>query len=139
VKPGSARDKFPGVGNLPTRSWADLARLDSADGSGMTVEGYKLDFVGFAIGINMNNGTDIARLEAVRRQGLGEDHSVVFFDHGRNISQWVGTDQPRVLGAFVDDPNASDGRVLACRTRKRAFDHIFRAVGSQNNVLHIVD
>ncbi len=61
----------------------------------MTVEGYKLDFVGFAISINMDNGTDIARLEAVRRQGLGEDHSVVFFNHGRNISQWVGTDQPR--------------------------------------------
>jgi hypothetical protein len=55
----------------------------------MTVEGYKLDFVGFAIGINMDNGTDIARLEAVRRQGLGEDHSVVFFNHRGTISQRI--------------------------------------------------
>ena len=105
----------------------------------MTVECHKLDFVGFPIGINMDDGADVARFEAVRRQRLSEDHSLVFFDHNGTISQWVGADQPRSLEALVDDPNASNGGVLACRTRKRAFDHIFRAVGSQNNVLHIVD
>jgi hypothetical protein len=105
----------------------------------MTVECHKLDFVGFPIGINMDDGADVARFEAVRRQRLGEDHSLVFFDHSGTISQWVGADQPRSLEALVDDPNASNVGVLAYRTRKRAFDHIFRAVGSQNNVLHIVD
>jgi len=77
----------------------------------MTVECHKLDFVGFPIGINMDDGADVARFEAVRRQRLGEDHSLVFFDHNGTISQWVGADQPRSLEALVDDPNASNGGV----------------------------
>ena len=52
----------------------------------MSVERHEFDFEGFPIGINMDDGADIARFEAVRRHGLGEDHSVVFFDHKATIS-----------------------------------------------------
>ena len=72
--------------NLAAGGWTNLAGFDCADGGGMSVERHEFDFEGFPIGINMDDGADIARFEAVRRHGLGEDHSVVFFDHKATIS-----------------------------------------------------
>jgi len=57
---------------------------------------------------------------------------------GWNISQGISADQPGLLTATVDDPNASDGGVLAYGTRKRAFDHIFRAMDSLHNIANLV-
>ena len=80
--------------NLAAGGWTNLAGFDCADGGGMSVERHELDFEGFPIGINMDDGADIARLEAVRRQGLGGDHSVVFFDHR---PQCITKDKQRAL------------------------------------------
>ena len=123
-------DKFAGVGNFPAGCGANLARLDRADGGGMPVERHELHLVGLAIGINMHHRPDITRFKTVHRQSLGEDHSVMFFDHGRKISQRVGADQPRALGALVDDPNTSDGSVIARESMERTFDHVFCPVDS---------
>jgi hypothetical protein len=77
-------DKFAGVGNFPTGCGTNLARLDSADGRGMSVESHELHLIGLAIGINMNHRPDIPRLKTVHRHGLGQNYPVMFFDHGCN-------------------------------------------------------
>jgi hypothetical protein len=80
--------------NLAAGGWTNLAGFDCADGGGMSVERHEFDFEGFPISITMDDGADIARFKAVRRQGLGEDHFVVFFDHG---PQRIAKDKERAM------------------------------------------
>lgn len=75
------RRQFPGMRDVAARRGADLCGFDGAHGGRMTIESDKLDFVSFAVGVDMHDSSDIARLQTVLRQRLGQNHSVVLIDH----------------------------------------------------------
>lgn len=58
--------------------WAALTGRDRGDGKGVARERHELDFVGFAIAMDVHNGADIAGFQAIGRKISGQNHTVVF-------------------------------------------------------------
>jgi hypothetical protein len=55
-----------------------LTGRDRGDGKGVARERHELDFVGFAIAMDVHNGADIAGFQAIGRKISGQNHTVVF-------------------------------------------------------------
>ena len=53
---------------------------DCGDGEGVARERHELDFVGFAIAMDVHNGANIAGFQAIGRKISGQDHTIVFVD-----------------------------------------------------------
>jgi hypothetical protein len=64
-------------------AFADRAALtgqDRGDGEGVARERHELDFIGFAIAMDVHNGADIAGFQAISRKTSGQDNAIVFAD-----------------------------------------------------------
>ena len=64
-------------------AFADRAALtgqDRGDGKGVARERHELNFVGFAIAMDVHNGADIAGFQAISRKTSGQDNAIVFAD-----------------------------------------------------------
>ena len=48
--------------NLAARGRANLTGLDRANGRGVSVQGDEFNFVSLAVGVDMDHGSDVARL-----------------------------------------------------------------------------
>ena len=58
-----------------------MTGFDRANGRGVTVESDEFNFVSLTVGVDMDHGSDVARLQTMHRQRLSKDDSVVLFDH----------------------------------------------------------
>ena len=64
--------------NVAFADWAALAGQDRGDGKGIASERHELNFVGFAIAMDVHNGADIAGFQAISRKISAQDHTIVF-------------------------------------------------------------
>jgi len=71
-----------------------LAGFYRANGRGVTVESDEFNFVSLAVGVEMDHGPNVARLQTMNRQRLSKDDFVVLLITGRNISQRIGSARP---------------------------------------------
>ena len=59
---------------------AALACQDRGNGEGVARKRHELDFIGFATAMDVHNGADITRFQAIGRKISGQDNTVVFVD-----------------------------------------------------------
>ena len=72
------RNQLADVRDVAFADRAALACQDRSDSKGIARERHELDFVGFAIAIDVHNGADIAGFQAIGRKISGQDHTIVF-------------------------------------------------------------
>lgn len=75
---GLSRDQLTDVRNIALADRAALAGQDRGDGKGVARERHELDFVSFAIAMDMHNGAYIAGFQAISRKTSGQDNTIVF-------------------------------------------------------------
>jgi hypothetical protein len=66
------------VRDVALANWAALTGQDRGDGEGVARERHELDFIGFAIAMDVYNGANIAGFQAISRKIGGQDHTIVF-------------------------------------------------------------
>jgi len=72
--------KDASVSNFAGADGPDLGGFKGDDGGGVSVEGEKFDFIGFAVFINVHDGANVAGNEAFSGNGGFKDDTVVFVD-----------------------------------------------------------
>ena len=109
--------QIPGVGDLRAGDGTHLRSGYGDDCSRLAGESDELDFVSHMVWINMDDRSNVAGLKALPGKRGRQDYPVMFVDHCGNLLKWVGCDKPWSVGASVDDPDRSDGRTAAIRTK----------------------
>ena len=72
------RDQLADVRDVAFTDRAALACQDRSDSKGIARERHELNFVGFAIVMDVHNGADIAGFQAIGRKISRQDHTIVF-------------------------------------------------------------
>ena len=75
---GLSRDQLTDVRDVAFADRAALTGQDRGDGEGVARERHELDFVSFAIAMDVHNGADIAGFQAISRKTSGQDNTIVF-------------------------------------------------------------
>jgi len=75
---GLSRDQLTDVRDVAFADRAALTGQDRGDGEGVARERHELDFVSFAIAMDVHNGAYIAGFQAISRKTSGQDHTIVF-------------------------------------------------------------
>jgi hypothetical protein len=68
------------VGHVAFADRAALTGQDRGDGECVARKRHELYFVGFATAMDVHNGADITRFQAIGRKISGQDHTIVFVD-----------------------------------------------------------
>ena len=75
---GLGGNQLADVRDVTFADGAALTSQDRGNGEGVARERHKLDFVSFAVAMDVHNGADIAGLQAISRKISGQDHTIVF-------------------------------------------------------------
>lgn len=106
---GSAGEQAS-VGDLVVADGPHPRSREGRDRHGLAVQRDKLDFVRLALGIDMDNGSDIAGFQVFGVEVGGENDAVVFFDHRGGPLDRKGDDRPQERTSLFEKANdASTG------------------------------
>ena len=123
-----AMGQFPRMGNLAASHGTNLVGGNGDDGGRLSRERDELDLISLVPRIDVNDSSDVADLKPFVGEKRGQNHPVVFVNHGRKVLGRMRRDKPRCIGAAVDDPDGPDGWRAPVWTTNRTFDPIFGAV-----------
>src|ERR1035441_8750073 len=70
------------MGDFVRSNRTDLLGIQGNDGCGAPLEGNELDLVTLAVGVDVDDGTDVASLQTFGREVGLEDDAIMFGDHG---------------------------------------------------------
>ena len=119
------------MGDLVTSDRANCESVHSGDCGGSAVERRELYFERSPIRVDVNHGTHVTNFESLGRYRLGQDDSIVLFDHfERLLLAGICRHQSRRFLAGINDPNRPDVRLTALLSvhRQPAVNNIFLAV-----------
>lgn len=92
----------------------------------MSIECDELYFVGPALGVDVHDGTYIARAQTVGDIFV-ENHSIVLMDH-HVTSTAIGRHQSRLPRSTLQNPDRSHSRRASIRPRQLTFNSVPRAL-----------
>jgi hypothetical protein len=103
------RSQLPRVRNFAAGHRSHGRRFYGCDSSCVPVESHELDLEGFAVGIDVNYGSDIADLQAFVGNRRGEHDPIVFSNHAEGLLlARIRGDESRSIAARVDNPYGPD-------------------------------
>lgn len=117
--------------NLSPRHGANCRCLYGRNSSRLAVERHELDLESFAVRVDMNNGPDVADLQAFVGYRRGQYHPIVFFNHAEGLLlARIRGHEPRSFMTPIDDPYRSDQPLAALFSVRRQppLDNIFLAM-----------
>lgn len=118
------------VRNLGAGDRPDLLGRHGNDRSRLAGESNELDLVSLMAGVNVDDCSNIAWLKALGGKRRGQNDSIVFVNHVRNLLEGMGCDQPWFVGSAVDDPDGPNRRSAPVRANDRSLDPVFGAIPS---------
>ena len=121
---GWAIYQFARAWNLTTADGSNLSGRNGHNRSRHSGQCHKLHLVSFALGVDMNNGADIARFKPFLAENLGQNHSVVLANHGGSILDRMRCDRSRFLCSRIHDPDRPNRWRTPIRTAQNAVDPI---------------
>jgi hypothetical protein len=126
--PDLAMSQLSGMWNLAAANGPNLLSRDRYDSGRLSRERYEFDLVGCLLRIDMNHRTNVTGFKPFIAKGSGQNDSIVFADHTSKVLERISRDQPWGFGSHVNNPDGSERRSAAIRTRNGAVNSILDSI-----------